>query len=70
MELYLAKGETRGVSVFFRLEDKVYHTCSANARGCESLCGACRLLDLTPYGRQEDFEDSPAGWPQKPTSGA
>jgi Bacterial protein of unknown function (DUF899) len=27
------------------------------------------LLDRTPYGRQEDFEDSPAGWPQRPTYG-
>jgi predicted dithiol-disulfide oxidoreductase (DUF899 family) len=25
------------------------------------------LLDLTPYGRQEAWEDSPAGWPQTPT---
>lgn len=24
------------------------------------------LLDLTPYGRQEDWEDSPDGWPQTP----
>ena len=27
------------------------------------------LLDITPYGRQEDFEDSPEGWPQQPTYG-
>jgi hypothetical protein len=27
------------------------------------------LLDATPYGRQQEFEDSPAGWPQKPTYG-
>jgi predicted dithiol-disulfide oxidoreductase (DUF899 family) len=26
------------------------------------------ILDLTPYGRQEDWEDSPPGWPQNPTS--
>jgi hypothetical protein len=26
------------------------------------------LLDLTPYGRQEKWEDSPAGWPQSPTT--
>lgn len=25
------------------------------------------LLDLTPYGRQEQWEDSPEGWPQDPT---
>ena len=27
------------------------------------------LLDVTPYGRQQDFEDSPPGWPRKPTYG-
>jgi hypothetical protein len=27
------------------------------------------LLDVTPYGRQQDFEDSPPGWPQRPTYG-
>lgn len=31
--------------------------------------GRVSLLDCTPYGRQEDFEDSPAGWPQRPTYG-
>jgi len=30
---------------------------------------ASSLLDTTPYGRQADFEDSPPGWPQKPTYG-
>ena len=30
---------------------------------------AYALLDRTPYGRQEDFEDSPPGWPQRPTYG-
>lgn len=62
-------GETHGLSVFFRIGDEVYHTYSAYARGVESLTNAYALLDVTPYGRQEDFEDSPAGWPQKPTYG-
>ena len=39
------------------------------ARGTESLTDAYRLLDTTPYGRQQDFEESPPGWPQKPTYG-
>jgi predicted dithiol-disulfide oxidoreductase (DUF899 family) len=63
------EGEEHGMSVFFRVEDDLFHTYSAYARGTESLTDAYRLLDLTPYGRQEDFEDSPAGWPQKPTYG-
>jgi hypothetical protein len=33
------------------------------------LSDAYRLLDMTPYGRQQAFEDSPPGWPQKPTYG-
>ncbi|MCE9605253.1 MAG: DUF899 domain-containing protein [Planctomycetia bacterium] len=69
-EPYFMEGESHGLSVFFRLDDTVYHTYSTYARGCESLTDAYRLLDVTPYGRQEDFEDSPAGWPQKPTYGS
>jgi len=63
------EGEEHGLSVFFRLGDGIFHTYSVYARGCESLKDSYRLLDTTPYGRQQDFEDSPAGWPQKPTYG-
>jgi predicted dithiol-disulfide oxidoreductase (DUF899 family) len=62
-------GEEHGLSVFFRLGAEVYHTYSAYARGTESLTDSYQLLDVTPYGRQEGFEDSPGGWPQKPTYG-
>ena len=50
-------------------DDDLFHTYSTFARGCEALTDAYRLLDTTPYGRQQDFEDSPTGWPQKPTYG-
>jgi predicted dithiol-disulfide oxidoreductase (DUF899 family) len=63
------EGEEHGMSVFFQADGKVYHTYSAYARGTEGLTDAYYLLDLTPYGRQEDWEDSPQGWPQKPTYG-
>ena len=63
------EGEEHGLSVFFRLDDDLFHTYSAYARGTESLTDSYRLLDTTPYGRQQDFEDSPPGWPQKPTYG-
>lgn len=63
------EGESHGLSVFFRLEDEVFHTYSTFARGVESLTDSYSLLDVTPLGRQEDWEDSPAGWPQKPTYG-
>jgi predicted dithiol-disulfide oxidoreductase (DUF899 family) len=63
------QGEEHGLSVFFRVGDEVFHTYSTYARGTESLTDAYALLDRTPYGRQEDFEDSPPGWPQRPTYG-
>ena len=65
----LMEGEEHGLSVFFQLEGEVFHTYSAYARGTESLTDTYRLFDMTPYGRQQDFEESPSGWPQKPTYG-
>ena len=65
----LTDGEGHGLSVFFRMGKDVFHTYSAYARGVESLTDAYRLLDTTPYGRQQDWEDSPHGWPQRPTYG-
>jgi predicted dithiol-disulfide oxidoreductase (DUF899 family) len=62
-----AKGEEHGLSVFFSLGDDVFHTYSVYARGTETLTDVRSLLDVTPYGRQQDFEDSPPGWPQRPT---
>ena len=62
-------GERHGLSVFFRMGEELFHTYSTYNRGCESLSDVYRLLDMTPYGRQEDLEDSPAGWPQRPTYG-
>ena len=62
-----AKGESPGLNVFFGANDDIFHTYSAYQRGVEGLTDAYYLLDTTPYGRQEDFEDSPPGWPQKPT---
>lgn len=61
--------ERHGLSVFFRIADDIFHTYSTYKRGCESLSDVYRLLDMTPYGRQEDWEDSPPGWPQRPTYG-
>jgi predicted dithiol-disulfide oxidoreductase (DUF899 family) len=62
-------GEEHGLSVFLCIGDDVFHTYSAYARGTEALTDSRALLDMTPYGRQQDFEDSPPGWPQKPTYG-
>jgi len=60
------KGETFGLSVFLRDGDSIYRTYFTNARGVEALGPVWTFLDLTPYGRQEDWEDSPEGWPQTP----
>jgi len=62
-------GESHGLSVFFLMNNQVYHTYSTYGRGVERLTDSYSLLDVTPYGRQEDWESSPAGWPQKPTYG-
>jgi predicted dithiol-disulfide oxidoreductase (DUF899 family) len=62
-------GDWPANSVFLRDGDDVFHTYSAYARGLDLLNMPYLFLDLTPYGRQEDWEDSPAGWPQKPTYG-
>jgi predicted dithiol-disulfide oxidoreductase (DUF899 family) len=63
------KGEKPATSVFFRIGDDIYHTYSTFHRGSESLVHSYAMLDITPFGRQEDWEDSPVGWPQKPTYG-
>jgi predicted dithiol-disulfide oxidoreductase (DUF899 family) len=56
-----------GLSVLLRDGDEVFRTYFTTARGVDRLRMDFNLLDLTPYGRQEAWEDSPAGWPQDPT---
>ena len=64
-----ADAEDFGLSVFFRDDaGMVYRTYSTTGRGVEPA-DFRHLLDLTPYGRQEDGEDSPPGWPQSATHG-
>jgi len=57
------------LSVFLRDGEDVYRTYCTTARGVDRLLFVNNILDLTPYGRQEDWEDSPPGWPQHPTYG-
>ncbi len=56
-----------GLSVFLRDGEQVYRTYFTQARGVDRLRADLNLLDLTAYGRQEQWEDSPPGWPQDPT---
>ncbi len=53
-----------GCCVFFRDGDDVYRSYFTAARGVEALGSVWTFLDLTPLGRQENWEDSPAGYPQ------
>ena len=57
------------LTVFLRDGDDVYRTYNTTQRGVDRLLFVNNILDLAPYGRQEDWEDSPAGWPQHPTYG-
>jgi predicted dithiol-disulfide oxidoreductase (DUF899 family) len=63
----LELGEGFGLSVLLRDGDEVFRSYYTNGRGVDRLRLDFNLLDLTPYGRQEKWEDSPAGWPQSPT---
>lgn len=58
--------ENHMVSVFLRDGDDVYRTYCTEDRGVEHLGSHWTYLDLTPFGRQEAWEDSPPGWPQGP----
>ena len=57
------------LSVFLRNGMDVFRTYATTARGVDRLLFVNNILDLAPYGRQEDWEDSPSGWPQHPTYG-
>ena len=61
------KGGGFQVNVFLRVDDTVYRTYNTQGRGTEQLSHTFPLIDLLPYGRQEEWQDSPDGWPQSPT---
>jgi hypothetical protein len=50
---------------YLRDGDQVFETYWTTSRGNEVMAPSYGLLDLTVYGRQETWEDSPAGWPQR-----
>jgi predicted dithiol-disulfide oxidoreductase (DUF899 family) len=57
-------GESFGLSVFLHDGDDVFRSYFTTQRGVEALGSVWTFLDLTPLGRQEEWEDSPAGYPQ------
>jgi predicted dithiol-disulfide oxidoreductase (DUF899 family) len=52
---------------YLRQESKIFETYWTTSRGVEVMDNNYHLLDLTVYGRQEKWEDSPTGWPQQCT---
>ncbi len=50
---------------YLRDNDRVFETYWTTARGCERMGSSYAMLDMTVYGRQEAWEDSPEGWPQR-----
>jgi predicted dithiol-disulfide oxidoreductase (DUF899 family) len=51
---------------YLRQGSKVFETYWTTRRGVEVVGNSYPLLDLTVYGRQESWEDSPSGWPRRP----
>ena len=58
-------GEPMGfITSYLRDGDRTFLTYSTTGRGNESVNGSMGLLDMTPYGRGESWEDNPDGWPE------
>jgi predicted dithiol-disulfide oxidoreductase (DUF899 family) len=57
------------LSIFLRDGEKVFRTYSTTSRGVDRMMFVTNIQDLLPFGRREDWEDSPEGWPQEPTYG-
>ena len=63
-------GEWHGTNAFYRDDDdRIFRTYFINERGDEALGSAWAYLDMTALGRQEEWEDSPEGYPQTPPYG-
>ena len=57
-----------GTNAFIRDGDQVFRTYFVDNRGDEVMGGTWSYLDMTALGRQEEWEDSPEGYPQDPPS--
>ena len=59
--------EWHGTNAFFRDDDdRIFRTYFVDDRGDEAMGSTWSYLDITALGRQEDWEDSPEGYPQTP----
>jgi predicted dithiol-disulfide oxidoreductase (DUF899 family) len=62
----LLAGRWFGMQVaYLRDGDRVFETYWSSGRAAEAWAPSYGLLDITVYGRQELWENSPAGWPQR-----
>ncbi|MEG8275225.1 DUF899 family protein [Streptomyces sp. AHA2] len=57
-------GEMGHLTCFLRHGHRAFLTYSTTGRGNERVNGSLGLLDMTPYGRGERWEDTPDGWPE------
>jgi predicted dithiol-disulfide oxidoreductase (DUF899 family) len=58
--------EWHGTNAFLRDGEKIFRTYFVEARGDEAMGSTWTYLDITALGRQEEWEDSPEGYPQTP----
>ena len=63
------EGQLPGYSYYLLRDGVPYLTYATTARGTEAILPTAHIMDRTVYGRQQDWEDSPDGWPQFPTYG-
>jgi predicted dithiol-disulfide oxidoreductase (DUF899 family) len=56
--------EWHGTNAFLRDGDRIFRTYFINSRGDDSMGSTWSYLDMTALGRQEEWEDSPEGYPQ------
>jgi predicted dithiol-disulfide oxidoreductase (DUF899 family) len=59
--------EWHGTNAFIRDDERVFRTYFVNSRGDEAMGSTWSYLDITALGRQEEWEDSPDGYPQTPS---
>jgi predicted dithiol-disulfide oxidoreductase (DUF899 family) len=59
--------EWHGTNAFIRDGGRIFRTYFVNWRGDETMGPTWAYLDITALGRQEEWEDSPQGYPQTPT---
>ncbi|MBB5957026.1 putative dithiol-disulfide oxidoreductase (DUF899 family) [Saccharothrix tamanrassetensis] len=65
-DVHFGVDEWHGTNAFIRDGDRVFRTYFVDNRGDEALGSTWSYLDLTALGRQEEWEDSPEGYPQSP----